>query len=50
MYMFIGDYISYIKDGDKYVIVLIYEYNGKKRPIPIIKKDFMSEPPFPVKH
>ena len=29
--MFIGDYISYVKEGNKYVIVLIYEYNGKKR-------------------
>ena len=31
MYMFIGDYISYVKDGNKYVIVQIYKYNGKKR-------------------
>ena len=29
--MFIGDYISYIKEGNKYVIVQIYEYNGAKR-------------------
>ena len=29
--MFIGDYISYVKEGNKYVIVQIYEYNGKKR-------------------
>ena len=30
MYMFIGDYISYIKEGNKYVVVQIYEHNGKK--------------------
>ena len=29
--MFIGDYISYVKEGDKYVIVQIYKYNGKER-------------------
>ena len=29
--MFIGDYISYVKEGNKYVIVQIYECNGKKR-------------------
>ena len=29
--MFIGDYISYVKEGNKYVIVQIYEYNGAKR-------------------
>ena len=31
MCMFIGDYISYVKEGNKYVIVEIYEYNGAKR-------------------
>ena len=31
MYMFIGDYISYVKEGNKYVIVEICEYNGTKR-------------------
>ena len=29
--MFIGDYISYVKEGNKYVIVQTYEYNGAKR-------------------
>ena len=29
--MFIGDYISYVKEGNKYVIVQIYEYNSAKR-------------------
>ena len=29
--MFTGDYISYVKEGNKYVIVQIYEYNGAKR-------------------
>ena len=29
--MFTGDYISYVKEGNKYVIVEIYEYNGAKR-------------------
>ena len=31
MCMFIGDYISYVKEGNKYVIVQIYEYNNAKR-------------------
>ena len=29
--MFTGDYISYVKEGNKYVIVQIYEYNSAKR-------------------
>ena len=29
--MFIGDYISYVKDGNKYVIVQTYGYNGVER-------------------
>ena len=29
--MFTGDYISYVKEGNKYVIVQIYEYNSTKR-------------------
>ena len=29
--MFTGDYISYVKEGNKYVIVQIYEYNSEKR-------------------
>ena len=31
MCMFIGDYVSYVKEGNKYVIVQTYEYNGAKR-------------------
>ena len=31
MYMFTGDYVSYVKEGNKYVIVQTYEYNGAKR-------------------
>ena len=29
--MFTGDYISNVKEGNKYVIVQIYEYNSAKR-------------------
>ena len=31
MYMFTGDYVSYVKEGTRYVIVQIYEYNSAKR-------------------
>ena len=31
MYMFIGEYISYVKEGNKYVIVQIYDHGGTKR-------------------
>ena len=31
MCMFTGDYIYYVKEGNRYVIVQIYEYNGAKR-------------------
>ena len=29
--MFTGDYVSYVKEGNRYVIVQIYEYNSAKR-------------------
>ena len=31
MCLFTGDYVSYVKEGNRYVIVQIYEYNSAKR-------------------